>query len=248
MVGHIIKLAEELKRRINQQQKDKFLNIFDFPKMISEELEKIDTRNFPPNVRYDFIIVREKFRFLRRKYIFNLSEEKNDIIRLCNELIDILKNWSETNKVTIRNFCFVSDKELKNIIERDYKELICILFPEGAWKSVVVMCGSILEAILYDILSRPQNKSKALNSSKAPRGKNFDEGKWSLHDLIEVAVDVGILPQERANTIDQVIRNYRNFVHPKKEIRSQYSCTEAEAYMARGMLDSICDYFKEKYC
>ncbi|TOG58122.1 hypothetical protein CGI99_22890 [Vibrio parahaemolyticus] len=57
--------------------------------------------------------------------------------------------------------------------------------------------------------------------------------------MIEVAVDIGLLPVQRAASIDQVLRDYRNFVHPQKELRSQHPCTEAEAFMAKGCLDGI---------
>ena len=38
--------------------------------------------------------------------------------------------------------------------------------------------------------------------------------------LIDVAVDIGRLPADAADTIHQVLRDYRNFVQPKKEIRA----------------------------
>jgi hypothetical protein len=65
-----------------------------------------------------------------------------------------------------------------------------------------------------------------------------------LSELIEVATD--ILPKDRANTADQVLRDYRNFVHPKKEIRAEHECTEAEGYMALGALDGILNHFDDK--
>jgi len=39
------------------------------------------------------------------------------------------------------------------------------------------------------------------------------------------------------------LRDYRNFIHPKKEIRTGYPCTEAEAFMAKGALDAVCNHF-----
>jgi hypothetical protein len=61
---------------------------------------------------------------------------------------------------------------LKGIIERDYKELTLVLFPGGAWKSTVIMAGSILEAILFDLLgSDPATQAKAMASQAAPKYK-----------------------------------------------------------------------------
>jgi hypothetical protein len=37
------------------------------------------------------------------------------------------------------------------------------------------------------------------------------------------------------------LRDYRNFVHPKKELRAQHPCTEAEALMSVGALEGVCN-------
>src|SRR5215471_1293587 len=43
----------------------------------------------------------------------------------------------------------------------------------------------------------------------------------------------GILPAVRAKTIDQVVRDYRSFIHPKKEVRSIHDCGKAEGGLAQ---------------
>jgi hypothetical protein len=54
-----------------------------------------------------------------------------------------------------------------------------------------------------------------------------------------VSPETGVIPNDRAQSIDQVIRDYRNFVHPKKEIRAAHECSESEAFMAKGGLDGV---------
>jgi hypothetical protein len=108
------------------------------------------------------------------------------------------------------------------------------------------MAGSILEAILYDLLTAdPSIQQKAMTAHKAPKEKgtvkDIADGDWKLHSLIEVAAELKLLPDERAKTFDQVLRDYRNFVHPKKEIKAAHPCTEAEAYMSKGALDGVCN-------
>jgi hypothetical protein len=149
----------------------------------------------------------------------------------------------EGSRAISRLFAFVSDAGLRNIIERDYRELSLILLPGGAWKSVVVMSGSILEAILYDQLTKDAStQARAVTASSAPRRKDISRGEWRLHDLIQVAVELTILPASRAQSIDQILRDYRNFVHPKKELRSAHPCSEAEALLSKGALDSVCNH------
>ena len=37
--------------------------------------------------------------------------------------------------------------------------------------------------------------------------KDIAKGEWTLHNLIEVSVFLGLIPKERADTFDQVIRD-----------------------------------------
>jgi hypothetical protein len=145
------------------------------------------------------------------------------------------------SQASLRSFAFVTDPDLRSIIERDYKELSLILLPGRAWKSTVVMAGSILEAILTDVLKNPANIARATSAAAAPKRKNLAAGEWKLHDLIKVSVELGLLPSDRATAFDQILRDYRNFVHPLKEIRAAHPCTEAEAHMSWGALEAVCN-------
>jgi hypothetical protein len=142
----------------------------------------------------------------------------------------------------LRSFAFVTDKNLRQIVERDYQELSLILLPGRAWKSTVVIAGSILEGILSDLLINPTNNHRARSAAAAPKKKNLAAGEWSLLDLIEVSVELKLLPAGRAAAIDQTLRDYRKFVHPLKEIRAAYPCSEAEALLAKGALDAVCNH------
>jgi hypothetical protein len=60
--------------------------------------------------------------------------------------------------------------------------------------------------------------------------------------LIDGAVHLGTLTKERAETIDSVLRDYRNFVHPMAERRAKHKLTAAEALLAKGALDAVCEH------
>src|SRR5262249_29818810 len=108
----------------------------------------------------------------------------------------------------------------------------------------LIFPGSILEAILFERLSDAKWNASALASPRAPtkKGSLVPMDDWKLEKLIQVAVDITLLPKDPADTIHQVLRDYRNFVHPKVEIRAAHPCTEAEAMLAVGALDSVCNF------
>jgi hypothetical protein len=175
-----------------------------------------------------------------------------EIEQECRGLREVLDYYGgQGSRIITRDFAFVSTDELRGIVERDYRELVVALIPSGAWKSAVVMAGSVLEAILYDQLTRDATSTAAaMNSPKAPRKKggavrdilsDSVEDDWTLSKLIDVSAELGVLPAHRIPMFDHVLRDYRNIVHPRKELRVAHNCNEAEATLAKGALDAVCD-------
>jgi hypothetical protein len=216
---------------------------------VAKELGRLDPRDFEPGFQCEFVRVRGNVVYLDTWHI-------NDIFAAQEALkavIPVLDGYRGPGSGSItRHFPYLHDPDLRLIIERDYIELSLKLFPSGAWKSTVIMAGSILEAILFDVLSEPKRVSQTNASPKGAKAKGSvpvdirtDPDAWKLIHLIDVAVDTGILPADRGGTIDQVLRDYRNFVHPKKEIKAQHECTEAEAGLAKYGLDGVCNHFEK---
>jgi len=99
-------------------------------------------------------------------------------------------------------FDFISNDDFKTILRKDYEELLRCQEAK-AWKSVVVLCGSVIEAILteYFHTHTPSN----LTQSKILKLKFFE--------LIQLASDQKLLnPQTSA--ISTVLKDYRNLIHP----------------------------------
>lgn len=121
-------------------------------------------------------------------------------------------------------FDFVHESRYKDILDRDYNEVLKCL-EVGAFKSVVVMSGSIIESVFieYFINNLPQNKTKS-QVSKLP-----------LAGLIELAEEVGLI-SDKIKNLSSVIRDYRNYVHPAKEVRTEEFIDEETANIAFSLL------------
>ena len=215
---------------------------------LSRELDSLDTHDFEPTVQTEFLFSRTEIRFLAAKP--GVNELQFDAV--LERLLPVLDGYrGEHSGRTHRDFSFVSNAGLRDIIERDYAELTFKLFPSEAWKSTIVMAGSLLEAILQDALGAPATVLRATQSPLAPkdskgRAKELAKGEWRLQDLIAVAADISVLPRDRADSIDQILRDYRNFVHPSKELRAKHPCGKAEAFLAVGAVESILDHLTER--
>ncbi len=226
------------------------LHLFDLLKVACEEIEKLEVINFPPDKRFTFTMLRQQYRKLGKMGSYS-GDQCAEFIALTKEVQILLKYYGNYGSAVIsRNFDFIIDKDLKSIIERDYLEFNNILIPDNAWKSAVVLSGSILEAVLYDVLENPKYYTNAMSAKKAPKDKrgaviDLKTKEWKLFVLIDVAEEIGLLPTARVNSIDQILRDYRNFIHPKKELRAKFPCTEAEGFLAKGALDSVMNHFEK---
>jgi hypothetical protein len=201
----------------------------------SKEVDRLDPRDFAPAVQCEFVVLRAQLKASASEWVRLYTPDGGPFKRLRR----ILQFYGGPNgQVKSRSFAYVSDDELRKIVERDYRELSLLVFSASGWKSSVILAGSILEALLYDALTLDlETAAKANAARSAPKFKGkvkpIESGDWRLAELIDVASELQILPTERAKTIDQVLRDYRNFVYPKKEIRLSMLVRKLKRYWLR---------------
>jgi len=73
------------------------------------------------------------------------------------------------------------------------------------------------------------------------------DDQWTLNNYIEVADELGLLPEGWKASIQAVLRDFRNYVHPRQEIKMTDKITEGEAYQAVGCLMRICQHIESKH-
>lgn len=99
----------------------------------------------------------------------------------------------------------------------------------GAYLSTIVLCGSVLEAVLLGAAQKePARFNRALSSPKAIDGsvKRFHE--WSLAQLIDIACEVGLLKLD-VKKFSHGLRDFRNYIHPYEQMRSGFTPDEHTA-------------------
>ncbi len=114
------------------------------------------------------------------------------------------------------DFRFIKDEEIKDLIVRDWQEAKKA-FESGLYKSVVVLCGAIIESLLINALSFIENEAKLSYYQKYFKSKNQGDKPpeiehWQIYQLIEIANQQGIISTDAAK-LSHVVRNYRNLIH-----------------------------------
>ena len=144
------------------------------------------------------------------------------------------------------------DSKLRSILERDLQDAFSS-FERRNWKSCMMLCGSVLEAALYEFLMRNPTWTntegpkwsgwpKDKRDSKKPIGerRNCDitrsQGELKLSDLIVFTCSHEILPKDRQKVFESGIRDSRNLIHPTAEIRGEFTVDEAQALHSLGCL------------
>jgi len=127
----------------------------------------------------------------------------------------------DVNQVSI-SFEFITDEDFHQCLESDYREMLLAL-GNAAYKSVHILAGSIVEALLVDILIA----SKSVSKEKALR--------MSLVKAIALAQEHGIISEKTAS-LSAVIREYRNLIHPGRSVRLQEVPTEESAQVAKALV------------
>lgn len=123
---------------------------------------------------------------------------------------------------------FISNEILKKNIERDILELN-ISYKTKLLKSTLVMAGSIVESILLDYLL---DKKDEINY------KEEEIQKFVLAKMIEVAESKNII-SKTTKELAIVIKDYRNLIHPAREIRLKETIDVNYAQVAHSLLQII---------
>jgi hypothetical protein len=150
-----------------------------------------------------------------------------------------------------KGLSFLKDKGLKASIESDCDEINKIA-NVGAAKSVIILCGSVVEAILYDLLKGDEKRAKEVaeklsimpenNSIKyildSASRKKLNE--WTLLPLLKVAKrQYSNKVREDVVVYSDVLRDYRNLIHPGKAERSEKKADNHTATMAITVLNLL---------
>jgi hypothetical protein len=108
----------------------------------------------------------------------------------------------------------------------------------GAHLSVIFLCGSVLEGVLFGTAQKYPAKFNC--SSASPKDK---EGKvkpflnWTLAQLIEVSFETGLLKQD-IKIFSHGLRDFRNYIHPYQQIVSGFTPDEHTAKVCFQVLKS----------
>ncbi len=130
---------------------------------------------------------------------------------------------------------FITDEQLRGLVERDRKELDGCL-QHQLCKSTMLLSGSIIEAVLVDFFlafGRTNTSSKQVQEA-------------NLAILVDWAEQEAVI-SPRTRELATVIKNYRNLIHPGREKRLGEHVDIRTATVAAQLVEMILEEIRESY-
>jgi len=171
-------------------------------------------------------------------------------------MADIAKrSWRAPRAGHLRELPFIVDAEMRAIAERDLATLASARM-QSETKTALVMAGCVIEAVLLDVIDRqPQEELKAAaqrvkdaRQAKNPRvWGNFRPAEvegWQLVHLVGVTGSDGLgVLSPRTEQKGEVIRDWRNFIHPRKEREETRNAPlrPSDAAAAEAFVEAVLD-------
>ncbi len=157
---------------------------------------------------------------------------QSDLIRLQTSLASAPVALKPTTDAP-PSFAAVPDPLMREVLTRRWQECVTCL-GAGAPLAATVMMGGLLESLFLARVNREPNKQPIFTANSAPRDPKSKQPlslkDWTLRDYIAVGHELGWIPQS-VKDVSEVVREYRNYIHPQKELSHQVTLTVADARM-----------------
>lgn len=134
----------------------------------------------------------------------------------------------------------ISDPRMLGILERRWAETLACQ-RAGADLAATVMLGGLLEALFLARINRLPSMAPLFTATAAPKdktGKTRPLKEWGLKDYLDVAKELGWIRQS-AKDVGQVLRDYRNYIHPEKELSHGVTVVAEDTTMFLSVFSSI---------
>lgn len=138
---------------------------------------------------------------------------------------------------------FIEDSDLRLGLRNDVSTVTQAL-SNSEWKSVTVIAGSVMEALLLWRLNRqpPPDRARAIKDLREAGTFKFDPPtdleSWNLFQYIEVAATLKLITLDTAQQ-SRLAKDFRNLIHPGRGIRLGQSCNKATALTAVAAMEHL---------
>ncbi|HTW65849.1 MAG TPA: hypothetical protein VME17_14585 [Bryobacteraceae bacterium] len=126
-----------------------------------------------------------------------------------------------------------ADPELQQLLTNRWKECVGCVEHDLALAAIVMM-GGLLEGLFLVRIEGLADKAPVFQANAAPRDKTTGQTlglkDWVLSNYIDVAHELAWI-SETYRDVGEILRDYRNYIHPHKEHRHKKRLSPADSRM-----------------
>lgn len=140
---------------------------------------------------------------------------------------------------------FISDPIYRERLREDLAS-IENLFEARQWKATMVLAGSLIEALLCDQIiqksevDREQAITELMTLGELKSKPSSDPLQWHLPLYLKVAESLSLISKKTKEQAT-LSTEYRNLVHPGRELREKISCNKASTFSVLAGLEHVID-------
>lgn len=169
-----------------------------------------------------------------------LKAAKTKLISLRSELILVDPAAASPSDFPPDFSKLAADPEMQDILLLRWNETV-LCMKGGAPLAATVMMGGLLETLLLARVNLESNKAPIFTAAAAPKdktGKTVSLTEWGLKDYVDVAHELKWLTKS-AKDVGEVLRDWRNYIHPHKQHRHKVIPTLSDTNVLWGIATSI---------
>jgi hypothetical protein len=158
----------------------------------------------------------------RQTYLDALMDVKKVLVTMLTTVLTVPASPAGNTDDLAPDFSpLAGNQEMRDILTRRWQEC-CKCVKAEAHLAAIVMMGGLLEALFVARANKMSVKDPLINAVSAPKdkitGKTLNYQEWMLDSYIKVAQELRWIT-ESAKDVADVLKEYRNYVHPEKERR-----------------------------
>jgi len=168
----------------------------------------------------------------RSTYDYLLKSLRETLIKLLSEGLVQSTSRPSTSDDPPAFAPLIGDVQMQDVLAARWIECVKCISADAPLAATVMM-GGLLEALLLARINRETNKAPIFQAKLAPRDKHGNAkplNEWGLKNYIDVAHELKWV-SESAKDAGDVLRDYRNYVHPTKQISHNVHLVQDDAVL-----------------
>lgn len=182
-----------------------------------------------------------------------ISDDKQKALQIINKLLGEGSQASHVDDEVLTEAQFLNsdftkidlkklklDSSFETVIKQRIEEVKITLQSQAAL-SVIFLCGSTLEGLLWDLASKNISAFNQANSAPTDKkGKVKHLNEWTLENLINVSHELNFIKLDLMK-YSLVLKDFRNYIHPRQQVSQQFNPDIRTAKISWQVLQAAID-------